>query len=199
LENKKVLGKLKKYDKQIAIAFGLMTVLFLILSMTNTRFFEWVFERHQNQLSWYIRPIFIIPFCYFAYKRSWSGISLTIFCLLTSMFWFNRPEFVSDNVKTFLQFEKDWLYGEWNYKKIMLIITVPISFFALGLAFWKRSLLMGLGVLVLMATGKIVWSIQNAGESGKSIIVPAILGLLICSGLIFYGFKKLEKKKTTKR
>lgn len=199
MENKKVLGKLKKYDKQIAIAFGLMTVLFLILSMTNTRFFEWVFERHQNQLSWYIRPIFIIPFCYFAYKRSWSGISLTIFCLLTSMFWFNRPEFVSDNVKTFLQFEKDWLYGEWNYKKIMLIITVPISFFALGLAFWKRSLLMGLGVLVLMATGKIVWSIQNAGESGKSIIVPAILGLLICSGLIFYGFKKLEKKKTTKR
>jgi len=199
LENKKVLGKLKKYDKQIAIAFGLMTVLFLILSMTNTRFFEWVFERHQNQLSWYIRPIFIIPFCYFAYKRSWSGISLTIFCLLTSMFWFNRPEFVSDNVKTFLQFEKDWLYGEWNYKKIMLIITVPISFFALGLAFWKRSLLMGLGVLVLMATGKIVWSIQNAGESGKSILVPAILGLLICSGLIFYGFKKLEKKKTTKR
>jgi len=96
---------------------------------------------------------------------------------------------------TFLQFEKDWLYGEWNYKKTILIITVPISFFALGLAFWKHSLIMGLGVVVLMATGKIVWSIQNAGESGKSIIVPAILGLLICSGLIFYGFKKLERKK----
>lgn len=67
-------------------------------------------------------------------------------------------------------------------------------FFALGLAFWKRSLLIGLGVVVLMATGKIVWSIQNAGESGKSIIVPAILGLVICSGLIFYGFKRLEIK-----
>jgi len=81
----------------------------------------------------------------------------------------------------------------------MLIITVPVSFFALGLAFWKRSLLMGLGVVVLMATGKIVWSIQNAGESGKSIIVPAILGLLICSGLIFYGFKKLERKNNVPR
>ncbi len=109
------------------------------------------------------------------------------------MFWFNRPEYVSDNVKTFLQFEKDWLYGEWNLKKIILIITVPISFFALGLAFWKRSLLMGLGVVILMTIGKIVWSIQNAGESGKSIMIPAILGLLICSGLIYYGFKKFEK------
>lgn len=69
---------------------------------------------------------------------------------------------------------------------------VPISFFALGLAFWKRSLLMGLSVVVLVATGKIVWSIQNVGESGKSIIIPATLGLLICMGLIYYGFKKLK-------
>jgi hypothetical protein len=111
------------------------------------------------------------------------------------MFWFSRPEIVSENVKTFLQFEKDWLLGDWNYKKIILIITVPVSFIALGLAFWKRSLFIGLGVVVLMATGKIVWSIQNAGESGKSIIVPTMLGLLICCGFIFYGFKKLDKKK----
>jgi FtsH-binding integral membrane protein len=53
---------------------------------------------------------------------------------------------------------------------------------------------MGLGAVVLMATGKIIWSIQNAGESGKSIIIPAILGLIICSGLVFYGNKRLERK-----
>jgi len=187
--------KLINLDKIIALILLALTILFLVVSMTNQTFFDWVFERHHNQWSWYIRPIFLIPFCFFAYKRNWTGISITVFCLFTSMFWFNRPEFVSDNVMTFLQFEKDWLYGEWNYKKTILIITVPISFFALGLAFWKHSLIMGLGVVVLMATGKIVWSIQNAGESGKSIIVPAILGLLICSGLIFYGFKKLERKK----
>ncbi len=187
---------MKKYDKQIALVFGLLTILFLILSMTNTAFFDWVFARHHNQWSWYIRPVFLIPFCFFAYKRNWAGISITIFCLFTSMFWFNSPEVVSDSVKTFLQFEKDWLYGEWNYKKIMLIITVPVSFIALGLAFWKRSLLMGLGVVVLMATGKIIWSIYNAGQSGKSIIVPAILGLIICILFIYFGFKRLEKRKT---
>lgn len=95
------------------------------------------------------------------------------------MFWFNRPEHVSENVKTFLQFEKDWLYSEWNLNKIILIITVPFSFIALGLAFWKRSLFIGLGVVVLMATGKVIWSIQNAGDAGKTIIIPAVSGLLI--------------------
>lgn len=180
-------------DKIVALLFMSMTILFLAVSMTNQEFFDWVFDRHHNQWSWYLRPIFLIPFCFFAYRRSWAGISITIFCLFTSMFWFSKPEIVSEDVKTFLQFEKDWLYGEWDYKKILLIITVPISFTFLGLAFWKRSLLMGLGVVVLMATGKIVWSIQNAGESGKSIIIPAILGLLICSVILFYGFKRLEK------
>jgi len=182
-------------DKLIALLFLIFTVFFLFLAMTNQTFFDWIFDRHHNQWSWYIRPIFLIPFCFFAYKHSWSGISFTIFCLFTSMFWFNKPEVVSENVEIFLQFEKDWLYGEWDYKKVLLIITVPVSFFALGFAFWTRSLLIGLGVLAMMATGKIVWSIQNAGESGKSILVPAIIGLLICGGLIFYGFKKLEKTK----
>lgn len=182
-------------DKVLALLFLSLTILFIILSMTNQSFFDWVFERHQNQWSWYIRPIFLIPFCYFAYKHSWTGISITVFCLFTSMFWFNQPTFISENVKTFLLFEKNWLYGDWDLKKIALIISVPISFFALGLAFWKRSLFMGLGVVVLMATGKIIWSIQNAGQAGKSIIIPALLGLIICLVFIYFGFKKLEKKK----
>ncbi len=185
-------------DNIVALVFFALTVVFLVMSMTNQAFFDWVFDRHHNQWSWYIRPVFLIPFCFFAYKRSWSGISIIIFCLFTSMFWFSRPDAVTDNVKYFLQFEKDWLYGEWDAKKILLIITVPASFIALGLAFWKRSLFIGLGVVALMATGKVVWSIQNAGDAGKSILIPAIVGLLLCGGLIFFGFKRLEKKKSTK-
>lgn len=181
-------------DQSIALVFFALTFLFIILFITNQSFFNWAFDRHHNQWSWYIRPVFLIPFCYFAYKRSLTGIAITLFCLFTSMFWFNKPETVSDKVKTFLQFEKDWIYGEWNTKKIMMIITVPVSFFALGFAFWKRSLFIGLAVIVLMATGKIIWSIQNAGDAGKSIIIPALVGLALCIGLIFYGFKKLDKK-----
>lgn len=119
---------------------------------------------------------------------------VSIFALFTSMFWFPKPEIVSESVIDFLEFEKEYLYGEWSLSKLLLTLTIPISFIALGLAFWKRSVIMGIGVVVLMATGKMVWSIQNAGESGKSILIPAILGLFICCGLIFYGFKRLEKK-----
>lgn len=185
---------MKKYDIGIALLFALLTVIFFVTAATNQPFFQWMFERHQNQLSWYIRPLFLIPFCYFAYKRSWAGISITIFCLFTSMFWFSKPEIVSEQVKSFLQFEKEWLFGPLNYKKLLLMLTVPISFAALGLAFWKRSLWMGLAVVVLMATGKIIWSIQNAGNSGKSILIPAIIGLVLCMALIYWGFKRLEKR-----
>ena len=119
---------------------------------------------------------------------------VSIFALFTSMFWFPKPESVNESVINFLAFEKEYLYGEWNLGKQLLTLTIPISFIALGLALWKRSLIMSIGVVVLMATGKMVWSIQNAGESGKSIIIPAIIGLLICCSLIFYGFKRIEKK-----
>lgn len=184
-----------KNDKSIALLFAFLTIFFLVLCTINEDFLNWVFERHQNQLSWYIRPLFLIPFCFFAYKHSLAGISITIFCLATSMFWFNKPEIVSEEVKMFLQFEKDWLYSDLNFNKLLLLLTVPISMGALALAIWKRNLWMGLAVVVLMATGKIIWSIQNAGEAGKSIVVPAVLGLLVCVGLIFYGFKQMERKK----
>lgn len=182
-------------DQFLGLVFLGLTVLFLILFLTNQVFFDWVFERHHNQWSWYLRPLFLIPFCFFAYKRSWVGISATLFALFTSMFWFNKPEVVSDNVISFLQFEKDWINSAWDVKKILLAATVPFSFIALGLAFWKRSLLMGMGVVVLMASGKIMWSIQNAGDDGKSILIPALLGLILCGILIFFGFKRLEKKR----
>lgn len=181
-----------KYEKLIALLFALLTAIFF-LAMTNPDFFDWAFERHQNQLSWYIRPLFLIPFCYFTYRHNWAGISITVFGLFTSMFWFNKPEVVSDEVREFLQFEKDWLYGDWHVMKILLTLSIPISFTALAFALWKRSLWVGLAVIILMATGKIVWSIYYAGESGKSILIPAIVGLLLCTGLVFYGFKRLNK------
>ena len=191
------LAFMKNRNTDIVVGgmFLCLTIAFITVSMIHRPFFDWVFERHHNQWSWYVRPLFLLPFCYFAYKKSFTGMMFSIFALFTSMFWFPKPEIVSENVKDFLAFEKDYLYGEWNLSKQLLTLTVPLSLLALGLAFWKRSLLIGLGVVVLMATGKIVWSIQNAGEAGKSILIPAIIGLLLCCGLLYYGFRRLEKNK----
>lgn len=186
--------KNQRIDKIIGAIFLLLTIAFIVISMTNRTFFDWVFERHHNQWSWYLRPLFLLPFCFFAYKRSFMGMMISLFALFTSMFWFPKPEIVSDQVIQFLSFEKEYLYGEWNLSKILLSLSIPISLFSLGMAFWKRSLFIGIGVVILIATGKIIWSIQNAGESGKSILIPAIIGLIICCGVMFYGFKKLENK-----
>ncbi len=190
--------KSRKLDIIIGGVFLSLTILFILLSMTYKPFFNWVFGRHLNQWSWYLRPLFLLPFCYFAYKRSFSGMMISLFALFTSMFWFPKPDIadISENVIFFLEFEQKYLHGEWNTMKILMTLTIPISLIALGVAFWKRSLIMGIGIIILMATGKIVWSIQYAGESGKSILIPAILGLLICCGLIYFEFKRLEKGET---
>jgi hypothetical protein len=58
-------------------------------------FLSWAWERHHIILSRYIRPLFLVPFCYFTYKRSITGIVLTLLALATSMFWFPKPETVS--------------------------------------------------------------------------------------------------------
>ena len=189
------MNNIRKCDVMIGGIFASLTIVFLIMSSKNEVFFNWIFERHQNILSWYIRPLFLIPFAFFAYKRSWSGIFIIIFCIFTSMFWFNKPEIINPQVKEFLEFEKEWLFSIWDYKKILLALTVPVSFSLLGLAFWKRSLWLGLSVVVLIASGKIVWSIYNASESGKQILIPAIIGLMFCILLIYYGFRRLENKK----
>lgn len=180
-------------DRLVALIFLVLTIVFIAAAMTNKPFFNWVFERHHNQWSWYIRPIFIIPFCYFAYKRSLAGISATIFALFTSMAWFDKPDVVNENVIQFLQFEKDWLYGAWKIQKIILILTVPMSFILLGFAFWKRSFFWGLAVVIVIATGKVIWSIYNAGEVGKTIIIPAIVGLLICCAFIWLGATQIKR------
>ncbi len=126
---------MSRYNNQFAVLFSFPTIVFLILFFSSCSFFNWVFERHQNQLSWYIRPLFLILFFYFAYRRSLDGIAFTDFCIFSSMLRFTRPEAVSEEVRSFLEFEKKWLTGSWISEKLLVALTVPVSFAALGFAF----------------------------------------------------------------
>lgn len=187
---------MNRYDKPLAALFATLIAGFLYLAFTNQSFLIWAFERHQNQLSWYIRPLFIIPYCYYAYKQSYAGLFATIFLLMTSMFWFPVPSVISPDVEKFLAMEKEWLRSTWSMKEVILGLTVPIFFAVLALAFWKRSLVFGLAIVVLAAVGKILWSIGAEADAGTSVVVPALLGLAICVVLLYYGFKRLEKNKS---
>ncbi len=185
----------KGADRAAALIFVILSIGVIGAMIVFPSFFEWAFARHHNRWSWYIRPLFLIPFCLFAYKRSLSGIAATIFLLTTSMFWFSVPVQSDEMVNQFLAMEMEYLTGSWDAIKILITLIVPISLSLLAYAFWKRSLWFGIAVMAFIAVAKIIWSAAFGGESGQSILIPAIVGLIVCIVLVIVAFRKLEKKK----
>ncbi|MEA5095081.1 hypothetical protein SDC9_125300 [bioreactor metagenome] len=185
----------KKMDYILGIFFAVATVVFIILFLTNDIIFNWAFARHHNIWSWYIRPLFIIPIIFFAFKKSLTGIFASIFALFTSMFWFPAPETSSPQVMTFLAYEMEYLKGVWTAPKIIMSLSVPIFFIVLIIAAWKKNWRLLLGVVIAAALLKIIWSVVFSGEAGMSVLKPAITGLIICIGGVYYYKKNLSKKK----
>ena len=143
---------------------------------------EWAWARHHNVLSWYVRPLFLIPFCYFAYRRSGIGIAVTLLALATSMFWFPAPEVVSPAVRAALEAEREYLLGEWNLWKLAVALLVPFLFTALALAFWHRSLRWGVGVVNAMVLIKILWTgVFFERAAFFAHLLPALMGLALCN------------------
>lgn len=185
-----------KIDFAVGMFFAAATIVFLVLFMTNDAFFNWAFARHHNVLSWYIRPLFIIPMVIFAFRKSFTGIFASIFALFTSMFWFSVPATSSPQVLEFLAFEMEYLKGTWTAQKIVLSLAVPIFFVMLLLAAWKRNWKWLLGVIIGAAVLKVIWSVVFSGEAGMSIIAPAIFGLVVCIAVLgFLYFRKHKKDK----
>jgi len=154
-------------------------------------FIEWAWARHHNVLSWYVRPLFLLPFCYFAYRRSLLGIALTILALATSMFWFPIPESVSPAVLSALAAEKEYLLGPWNLWKTILALLVPVSFTCLAAAFWKRSYLLGLIVINAMILIKILWTFFVFDKDAvMAHLLPAVCGLFALNVGILYCLRR---------
>ncbi len=163
-----------------------------------TDFLAWAWARHHNVLSWYIRPLFIVPYIYFAYKRSWKGMLLTIVALLTSMFWFPAPAAVDPVVAQFLEAEREYILGPLTGAKVLLWTLVPAFFILTAAAFWTRSWWWGLVIINLTALGKVAWSVFEGGESGWAVLVPAVIGLLVCDAAVYFGVRYVNRRKLTR-
>ena len=100
----------------------------------------WAWDRHHNVLSWYIRPLFLLPFCFFAYRRNVAGIVVTLVALVTSMAWFPAPAQPDPAVVQMLEVERDYLLGEWTLGKIVIALLVPVVFGGIAVALWRRSI-----------------------------------------------------------
>jgi hypothetical protein len=154
-------------------------------------FLVWAWTRHHNILSWYIRPLFIIPFVYFAYRRSWKGMLVTVLALATSMFWFPAPQVPDPRVAQFLEAERGFILGPLTVQKAFAWLLVPLFFLLLGLAFWKRSWWWGLALINLAALGKVTWSVLAGGSAGWAVLVPALIGMLLCDLAVWLGVRYL--------
>jgi hypothetical protein len=162
---------------------------------TTGEFIAWAWERHHNVLSWYIRPLFLLPFCFFAYRRSLSGMTLTLLALATSIFWFPAPAEVSPAVSEMLAAEREYLTADWTLWKILMALVIPASFAALGLALWKRSLVWGLAVINAAILIKVGWTFVFGTEAGAMAHLPAaVLGLVACDVLVLYVMRRLRAR-----
>jgi hypothetical protein len=160
-------------------------------------FLNWAWERHHNPLSWYIRPLFVLPFCYFAYKKSVWGVVLTIVAVLSSMFWFPAPTIEDGRATEFLAMERRYVTGDWTLAKSAMTALVPIWFFVLAWAFWRRSWLAGFLVINVGALLKVVWSFYFAGASAWSIIPAVSLGAVVVNGLMLSVYWRIRRRAGT--
>jgi hypothetical protein len=180
------------------LALFILAVVAVAATGNTEEFVAWAWARHHNVLSWYVRPLFLLPFCFFAYRRSLWGIVLTILALVTSMFWFPAPEQPSPAVNEMLASEWKYLTADWTLWKVLIALLVPLTFAALGLAFWKRSLVWGLAVVNVAVLFKIGWTFLFSTEAGAMSHLPAaVLGLVVCDALILYVIRRTLRARSS--
>ena len=182
------------------LALALVAVGVIAATSSMGEFVAWAWARHHNILSWYVRPLFILPFCFFAYRRSLFGIVLTIIALATSMFWFPAPDYASPAVNEMLRAEEAYLTANWTFWKVFIALLVPLTFAALGLAFWRRSLVWGLAVVNAAILFKIAWTFLFSTQAGALSHLPAaVLGLVVCDALILYIMWRMRARSSHER
>ncbi len=155
-----------------------MTADLLLAADAGSGLWDWVWQRHTNELSWYVRPLFLVPLAWAAWRRSGWGIALTVVGLLTSMAWFPAPAVPDPQVLSFVEFEKEFLTGDWTWGEAAAAALAPLSLGAFCAALWRRSFTWGLVLLNAMALGKITWATVN-DDGGTAVVVPALVGLLV--------------------
>lgn len=196
--NKKKEQVKKSLDWAGVILFFTLTFVFVLLMIFNKNYFNWAWSRHHNPLSWYIRTVALVPYMYFSYKKSITGMMFSVFMLATSMAWFPSPEQPTKEAIAFLELEYEYLTSGWTAYKILMALTIPVMFVLLGMAFWKRNFLYG-GYVVVGANGiKIIWSFIEGRQSAWTIIPVAAFGTILTIVLIYFGAKREKKRQLSK-
>lgn len=154
---------------------------------------EWAWARHHNPWSWYIRPLFILPFCYFAWRRNLIGVVLTVLATLTSTAWFPAPATPNPEILRYLEVERRWLTS--GPLTTAMVLLVGASLWLLASAFWTRRLLYGVLVLNVATFLKVVFSMTFGGKAGWASLAPSIATLAICNGVFAAIYLRLQRER----
>jgi hypothetical protein len=165
----------------------------LLAADPGSGLWDWIWARHTNELSWYVRPLFLIPLAWASWRRSGWGITLTIAGLLTSMAWFPAPAVPDPQVLSFVEFEKEFLTGDWTWGKAVTAALAPLSIGAFCAALWRRSFGWGLVLLNAMALGKIAWAMVS-DDGGVAVVVPALAGLAVGDAAMLAARARLRRR-----
>jgi hypothetical protein len=165
----------------------------LALAGRLDEFGAWAWDRHHNILSWYVRPLLLLPYAWFAYRRSLLGMTLSLVALATSMFWFPAPANPTPAQIEILQLERAYLSGPWTLAKILIALLVPATFAGLAIALWRRSLTWGLGVINAMVLIKVAWTfVFTPGQGAVLHLIPALGGLAVVDAVILAAARHLR-------
>ena len=185
---------LKRFDQIILFLIGsilLYSATLLLAALTRGEDLgTWIWNRHQNQFSWFSRPIFIIPACYYAYRRMIWHVLGFMGLLGTSLFWFPSPAQVPVSVSKYLEWEKQLFFtNESPIPLVVLSITVTVFLLFLFVAFWQRKAFYGLLLINIGTILKIVTSLILGKEVGSAAIVPSLSSILVID-LVFFAIWK---------
>ena len=159
---------------------------------------SWAWARHHNVLSWYVRPLFLLPFCWFAYRRSWPGMAVTLLALATSMAWFPAPAHPDPAVVRFLAAERAYLLGPWTPAKVAMSLLVPLAFSGIAAALWRRSIGWTLVVVNGALLFKVGWSygVDDRGPGADMLLRTALLGLVIVNVALVAAARWLRHRRS---
>lgn len=194
------MGKSHRID--LVITFLVVATLLYSAAILLSAYFNgetlaaWVWDRHQNQFSWYSRPLFLIPACYYAYRKNiWLviGFMAMLFC---SLFWFAAPSNVPAHVSDYLEWEKQLFFTNESIVPLLVLTLVVAGFLvALFTAFWRRNPWLGLVLVNVGTVLKIVVSIALGKESGAAAIVPSLSSMAIINFAAFVFWRLSNAKK----
>jgi len=136
-----------------------------------------------------VRPLFLLPFCWFAWRRSARGLLVTLLLFPATLIGFPAPAGPPDPaIAAYLDAERRMLASGW-IPVASLALAASIFLALLAAMLWHRRWLIGLLVLHRGTAAKVAWSLWAWGPAGQASVLPSVFTLLVCDVVVVAAWR----------